>query len=86
MIGKRKQDRHHLERLLHFLVQGVLGRVFRDQSSKALFSDPNSCFWIWDDLDTKPLASSDQLRGLFLAFTFFGGWIMLLVLAVLYLL
>lgn len=83
IIGKRKQQRHHLERLFHFIIQDVLGRVFREQSSKALFSDPNSCFWIWDNLEAKPLASTGQLQGLFGVFVLTGSWILLMVVAVL---
>lgn len=75
---------YDLDRLFHFLLDGVLGRFFRDRSARAFFSDPNQCFWIWDDLDTKPLQSGRESAWMWLTFVLAGGWMLLFVFSVIY--
>ncbi|BCR06959.1 hypothetical protein DESUT3_40280 [Desulfuromonas versatilis] len=86
IVAKRREPRHHLERLAHFLVNGLLGRLFRDSSGRALFADPARLFWIWDDLDSAPLTSRRQAWSLFATVAAAGAWLVLLSVALVYLL
>ncbi len=75
VIGKNQESRTLFSRIGHFLVQGVLGLWKRGGTGMALFSDPQRCFWIWDDYDRRPLGAWYELLRLLAVFLFAGFWI-----------
>lgn len=86
VVAKRREPRHHLEVAFHFLLNQFFGNLFRDSSSRALFSDPSRLFWIWDDLGSAPFTSRWQTVSLFSSVVAAGGWLVLVMIGCLYLL
>lgn len=75
LIRKDRSKRHAFEGLVH----GVVGRLFSvgagSNFSKMLFSDPQRCFWVWDDLDGNPFGARRELTLVVAVFTFAGVWV-----------
>jgi hypothetical protein len=86
VVAKRREPRHHLEVAFHLLLNQLLGNLFRDSNSRALFSDPSRVFWIWNDLGSAPFTSRWQTVSLFSSVVAAGGWLVLVMIGCLYLL
>jgi len=66
------------EKLSGFLVRAVMGGAFGGaDTTRALFTDPRRCFWIWDDLHRRPFSSGHDSAVLFTTMLLAGGWIVL---------
>jgi hypothetical protein len=83
VLRKDRPRRTLAGRVGHFLVQGVLGLWSRGGTGMALFSDPLRCFWIWDDLDQRPVKPGRELARLLVVFLLAGLWITVFAVAAL---
>lgn len=75
LLAKPKPPQTLFNRVAHFLVAGVLGMWRQTDSARAMFSDPRRCFWIWDDLQKRPLDNNRDLIKLVLVFVLAGAWV-----------
>ncbi len=48
-----------------------------------LFSDPTRCFWIWDDLERRPMGEARDVGWLAASTLLGGAWIIVFAVAVL---
>ncbi len=83
IMAKDSPRRTLIGRCGHFLVQGVLGLWDRSGTGRALFSDPLRCFWIWDEIDERPLHGRLELYRMLLVFLLAGVWITVFAVAAL---
>jgi hypothetical protein len=68
-------------RILHRAIEILIG--FRSQSAvtRMLFSDPQRCFWIWDDLAERPLSRRGDVLWLAVGMSLAGAWMIVFTLA-----
>lgn len=71
------------QRVTHAAIEVLLGFGRKSGVTKMLFSDPSRCFWIWDDLDRKPLGEKRDFLWLGAAVALGGAWMVLFAVAVL---
>jgi len=75
VLGKDRSPRNAFERLVHGTVERLFGFFSGSDVTRMLFSDPQRCFWIWDDLQGRPFGSRGELATIVAVFAFAGGWL-----------
>lgn len=75
LIRKDRSPRNAFEGLVHRVVGRLFSVCAGSNFSKMLFSDPQRCFWIWDDLAGNPFGSRRELALVVAVFTFAGVWV-----------
>lgn len=75
VVVKPSVRRSAYERLMHGIIDGVLGANARGGHSRALFSDARTCFWIWDDPREKPLCGAWDFAVVFGVVALLGAWL-----------
>ena len=73
-------------RLTHRLIEALFGFGRKTSVTKMLFSDPTRCFWIWDDLERRPMGEARDVGWLAASTLLGGAWIIVFAVAVLALL
>jgi HEAT repeat protein len=69
-------------RLTHRLIETLFGFGRKTSVTKMLFSDPTRCFWIWDDLERRPMGEARDVVWLAASTLLGGAWIMVFAVAV----
>jgi len=75
VLVKPVVPRSAYQRLMHLIIDRVLAANARGGHSRILFSDPRTCFWIWDDPRDKPLSRSWDFAVIFGVVALVGVWL-----------
>jgi hypothetical protein len=75
VLAKPEVPRSAYQGLMHFIIDRVLAANARGGQSRMLFSDPRTCFWIWDDPHEKPLSGGWDFAVLFGVVALLGAWL-----------
>ena len=70
-------------RLIHRVIELFFGFGQATSVTRMLFSDPHRCFWIWDDLERKPMGETRDVLWPAFGFLLGGAWMVVFALAVL---
>jgi hypothetical protein len=70
-------------RLVHGVIQFLFGFGQATSVTRMLFSDPHRCFWIWDDLERRPMGEAKDVVWLAASLVLGGAWMLVFALAVL---
>ena len=69
--------------IVHGAIRLLFGFGRATSVTRMLFSDPHRCFWIWDDLERRPLGESKDVLWPAFGFLLGGAWMVVFALAVL---
>lgn len=75
LLRKDRTPRSAFERLVHATIERMFGFFAGSGVTRMLFSDPQRCFWIWDDRLGRPFGSRGEITTVVAVFAFAGGWI-----------
>ena len=75
ILAKPDVRRSAYQRLMHWIIDRVLAANARGGHSRMLFSDPRTCFWIWDDPRDKPLSGGWDLAVISGVVALLGVWL-----------
>jgi hypothetical protein len=70
-------------RIVHRVIEILFGFGHDSSITRMLFADPHRCFWIWDDLERRPMGEGKDVAWLAAAFVLGGAWMLVFGLAVL---
>jgi HEAT repeat protein len=70
-------------RFTNRLIEILFGFGRKTSVTKMLFSDPTRCFWIWDDLERRPMGEARDVGWLAASTLLGGAWIIVFAIAVL---
>jgi len=64
------------------IIRALFGLGRSTAVTRMLFTDPSRCFWIWDDLDRRPMSESRDLLWLGASVLLGGAWMVVFAVAV----
>jgi HEAT repeat protein len=82
VVGKDEPGRPLYSRAVHGLISALLGFGRSTSVTKMLFSDPRHCFWIWDDLERRPMGERRDQLWLALGVLLGGAWMVVFAVSV----
>jgi hypothetical protein len=83
VVGKDPAPRPAYRKMLHRVIEALFGFGRRTSVTKMLFSDPERCFWIWDDLERRPMGEARDVIWLASSVLLGGVWSIVFAVAVL---
>ena len=69
-------------RMVHGAIKLLLGFGHGTSVTRMLFSDPHRCYWIWDDLERRPMGEARDVFWPAAGFLLGGAWMVVFALAV----
>jgi hypothetical protein len=83
VVGKDPMTPPMYRKMLHRVIEALFGFGRRSSLTKMLFSDPGRCFWIWDDLERRPMGEARDVVWLAASVLLGGVWRLVFAIAVL---
>lgn len=83
VVGKDTTSPPLYRRVGHRVIEALFGLGPKTSVSKMLFTDPSRCFWIWDDLERRPMGESGDVLWLAASVLLAGAWIVVFAVSVL---
>ena len=83
VIGKDATEPPLYRRLGHRIIETLFGFGQKTKVAKMLFTDPTRCFWIWDDLERRPMGEAADVLWLGASVLLAGAWIVVFAVSVL---
>lgn len=74
LLRKDRTPRSAFERLVHTTLERLF-RLAAGRFNRMLFSDPQRCFWLWDDLTGNPFGGRRELATIVAVFACAGVWL-----------
>jgi hypothetical protein len=82
VVGKDPAAPPVYRKMIHKVIEALFGFGRRSGVTKMLFSDPGRCFWIWDDLERRPMGEARDVAWLASSVLLGGAWIIVFAVAV----
>jgi len=83
VVGKDPSTPPLYRRAGHRLIEALFGFGRKTNVTKMLFTDPSRCFWIWDDLERRPMGEARDVLWLAASVLLAGAWIVVFAVSVL---
>ncbi|HEX9725684.1 MAG TPA: hypothetical protein VGC53_15500 [Vicinamibacteria bacterium] len=82
VIRKDETEPPLYRRIVHRFIKVLFGFGHATSVTRMLFSDPHRCFWIWDDLERRPMGEAKDVVWLAAGSILGGAWMLVFALAV----
>ncbi len=83
VVGKDRSSPPFYRRVGHWTLETLFGFGPKTNVSKMLFTDPARCFWIWDDLERRPMGDAGDILWLAASVLLAGAWIVVFAVSIL---
>ena len=83
VVGKESSEPPLYRRAGHWIIEALFGFGQKTSMTKLLFTDPSRCFWIWDDLERRPMGKARDVLWLAASVLLAGAWIVVFAVSVL---
>ena len=83
VVGKDPSMPPLYRRAGHRIIEVLFGFGRKTSVTKMLFTDPSRCFWIWDDLERRPMGEASDVLWLAASVLLAGAWIVVFAVSVL---
>ena len=83
VVGKDPSTPPLYRRAGHRIIEALFGFGQKTSVTKMLFTDPSRCFWIWDDLERRPMGEARDVLWLAASVLLAGAWIVVFAVSVL---
>ena len=83
VVGKDPTTPPLYRRAGHRIIEALFGFGQKTSVTKMLFTDPSRCFWIWDDLERRPMGEARDVLWLAASVLLAGAWIAVFAVSVL---
>ncbi|GMR22423.1 MAG: hypothetical protein BMS9Abin37_0772 [Acidobacteriota bacterium] len=83
VVGKDSSTPPLYRRAGHRIIEALFGFGQRTSVTKMLFTDPSRCFWIWDDLERRPMGETRDVLWLAASVLLAAAWIVVFAVSVL---
>jgi hypothetical protein len=83
IVGRAEIRPTVLGRIVHRSLSVLFGSGRSSTVTRMLFADPGRCFWIWDDLERRPMGELRDYAWLVAGVLLGGAWMVLFALAIL---
>jgi HEAT repeat protein len=83
VVGKDASTPPLYRRVGHRIIEALFGFGPKTSVSKMLFTDPSRCFWIWDDLERRPMGEAGDVLWLAASVLLAGAWIVVFAVSIL---